>query len=384
MNLGQGRPYQILYLHHTGRFAGAENSLLHLATHLDRSLFDPLFLCPSAGEFPERLATQGIPVIHHEFGSNSQLLRLAYSLAAIHRVIRERHVALLHANGPQTNVPAGIAGRLSGVPVLWHARNCLRPGMIDIDRITGSLPDRIICNSDAIRSRFLGGLTEKKSLTIRNSVDLVDFDPGASGLSIRQEFGIPVEAKVLGMTSRLSREKGQHILLDAVALLKRRFSDLFVLLVGDPIFADDAEAPRCLREMAERLGISGRVLFTGFRRDVPRLYGAMDIFVLATDAEPCGRVLIEAMAMAKPVIGTDNGGTPEIVVEGVTGLLFPYGDAKTLSEKIAWLLERPEEIARMGMAGRRRVEEHFTIERYMKKTQRVYLEVLEGDRAARR
>jgi len=384
MNSLQSRSYPILYLHHTGRFAGAENSLLHLATHLDRSRFSPLFLCPSVGEFPDRLASRGVPVIHHEFGSNSQPLRLVQSLVEIRRVIRERQIALLHANGPQTNVPAGIVGRLLGVPVVWHARNCLRPGMVDIDRMTGFLPDRIICNSDAIRSRFLGGLTEKKSLTILNSVDLADFDPELRGPSLRQELGIPVASKVLGMTSRLSREKGQQTLLEAVALLKGRFPDLYVLLVGDSIFTEDEDVPRSLREMADRLGISERVLFTGFRRDVPRLYGAMDIFILATDAEPCGRVLFEAMAMARPVIGTENGGTPEIVVDGETGLLFPYGDAATLSERITRLLEQPAEMARMGAAGRRRVEEHFTIDRYMEKTQRVYLELLEGDRAPRR
>jgi glycosyltransferase involved in cell wall biosynthesis len=375
-------PYRVLYLHHTGQFAGAENSLLHLATHLDKSWFSPLFMSPSVGEFPERLFERGIPVIHHEFGANSQVLLLMKTLVKLRKVIREQRIALLHANGPQTNVPAGIIGRLLGLPVIWHARNCLRPGMIDIDRIMGWLPNRIICNSNAIRARFLGGLTEKKSLTILNSVDLVDFEPTTSTSSLRQELGIPKGAMVLGMTSRLSREKGQHTLLEAVALLKGRFPDLFVLLVGDPIFAEDADVPETLRQLSDRLGISGRVIFTGFRRDVPRLYAAMDIFVLATDAEPCGRVLFEAMAMGKPVIGTDNGGTPEIVVDRVTGLLFPFGDAKGLSERIGWLLERPAEMARMGIAGRRRVEENFTIERYMEKTQKVYLELLEGDHAS--
>ena len=379
-----GRPYCILYLHHTGQFAGAENSLLHLATHLDRSLFFPVFLCPSAGDFPKRLHEKSISVIHHEFGANSQISRLMRTLLDLGKVIRDQRIALLHANGPQTNVPAGIMGRLLSIPVVWHARNCLRPGMIDIDRMMGFLPDRIICNSDAVRARFLGGLTEIKSLTVLNSVDLADFEPTTSAPSLRQELGIPIRANVLGMTSRLSQEKGQHTLLEAVALLKERFPNLFVLLVGDHIFAEDAKFPKSLRQMADRLGISGRVIFTGFRRDVPRLYAAMDVFILATDLEACGRVLFEAMAMGKPVIGTDNGGTPEIVVDRVTGLLFPYGDAKGLSEKIAWLLEHPAEMARMGIAGRRRVEENFTIEQYMEKTQKVYLELLEGGRASRR
>ena len=368
----------ILYLHHTGRFAGAENSLLHLAAHLDKSLFTPLFICPGDGEFPRRLRERGITVIPHDFGANRQPLRLVKSLFFLHTIILREDIALLHANGPQTNIPAGIIGKLMGIPVVWHARNCLRPGMVDIDRTMGFLPSRIISNSEAIRSRFRGGITEKKSLTIINSVDLIDFYPHFSKLSIRQELGIPDEANVIGMTSRLSREKGQHILLEACALLKNRFPEIFILLIGDPIFSEDSGFPAAIQNMADRLGISKRLLFTGFRRDVYRLYAAMDIFVLATDAEPCGRVLLEAMAMGKPVIGTDNGGTPEIVVDGETGLLFPYGDARALADRISWLLERPEDIFRMGQAGRRRIEAHFTIEQYMEKTQRVYLELLEG------
>lgn len=375
------KPYHILYLHHTGRFAGAENSLLHLATHLAKSFFTPIFICPGDGEFPRRLRERGIAVIPHEFGANRQLILLLKSLYFLLTVIRREGIALLHANGPQTNIPAGIAGRMMGVPVVWHARNCLREGMVDIDRLTGFLPQRIICNSEAIRSRFLGGITEKKSLTIINSVDLADFDPHQSGLSIRKELGIPDEAIVIGMTSRLSREKGQHTLLEACALLKDHFQDIFILLIGDPIFNEDKDVPTSLQNMADRLGISKRLLFTGFRRDVYRLYAAMDIFVLATDAEPCGRVLFEAMAMGKPVIGTDNGGTPEIVAKGETGLLFPYGDARALADKIGWLLERPDEMIRMGQAGRRRIEAHFTIEQYMEKTQKVYLDLLEGNDA---
>jgi len=374
------RPYRILYLHHTGHFAGAENSLLHLATHLDRSMFTPLFLCPAIGEFPHRLLEKGIPVIHHEFGDNRQLFRLIKSLIVLYGIIRKERISLLHANGPQTNIPAGIMGRLFGIPVVWHARNCLRPDMIDIDRLTGFLPHRIICNSDAIRSRFLSGITERKSLTIINSVDLNDFEGISNAISLRKELGIPNEGKVIGMTSRLSREKGQDTLLEAVAILKNRFPGLFVLIVGDHVFADDAEFPDYLCRLAERLGISKRVIFTGFQRDVIQFYGIMNIFVLATDAEPCGRVLFEAMAMGKPVIGTNNGGTPEIVIDGKTGLLFSYGHAEGLAEKIAWLLDRPEEMNRMGWAGRRRIEENFTIEKYMEKTQSVYMELLEGKR----
>jgi glycosyltransferase involved in cell wall biosynthesis len=377
-------PYRILYLHHTGQFAGAENSLLHLATHLDRSLFFPVFMCPSIGDFPKRLREKGISVIHHEFGANSQILRLMRTLVDLRKVIREQRIALLHANGPQTNVPAGIIGRFLGLSVIWHTRNCLRQGMIDIDRMTGFLPDRIICNSEAVRSRFLGGRVEKKTVTILNSIDLSDYDTSISGESVRDLWGIPRTAKVVGIVGRLGHEKGHQTLIQALGRLKQKFPDLWLLVVGGHVFEEDSGLPDSLKKMVKDLGVEDRVVFTGHQDHVQPFYAALDVFILATDLEACGRVLFEAMAMGKPVIGTGNGGTPEIVVDRVTGLLFPYGDVEALSERIAWLLERPAEMARMGISGRRRVEENFTIERYMEKTQKVYLELLEGDRAPRR
>ena len=378
------QPYRILYLHHTGQFAGAENSLLHLATHLDKSLFSPVFMCPSAGEFPQRLRERNIPVIHHEFGANAQLLSLIKTLLFLRRIIHEQRISLLHANGPQTNVPAGIMGRLLGIPVVWHARNCLRPGMIDIDRLMGFLPKRIICNSEAVRSRFIGGKVEDKTFTILNSVDLLDYDLPASGSSLRDHWGIPREAKVVGMIGRLGHEKGHETLIRALAILKDKFPDLWLLIVGGHIFTEDQWIPDILKKTSQDLGVGGRIVFTGHQNHVQPFYASLDIFVLATDLEACGRVLFEAMAMGKPVIATDNGGTPEIVIEGETGLLFPYGDAEALSKKITWLLERPDEMTRMGLAGRRRIEENFTIEKFIEKTQQVYLELLEGKDALRR
>ena len=371
-------PYNILYLHHTGKFAGAENSLLHLATHLNLSIFSPFFLCPAVGEFPHRLTKNKIPVIHHEFGTNAQIFRMMRSLFVLKEVILKHHIALIHANGPQTNIPAGIAGRMMGVPVVWHARNCLREGMVDIDRLTGFLPQRIICNSEAVRGRFIGSALGEKSLTILNSISLSDYDPGLSGRIVKDVWKIPAKARVVGMIGRLGYEKGHQTLLEAMKILSKGFPDLWVLMVGGHVFDDDQRIPERLREVAANLGLSDRVVFTGHQDNVVPFYAALDIFVLATDLEACGRVLFEAMAMGKPVIGTDNGGTPEIVVEGETGLLFPYGDARALADKISRLLECPEEMSRMGQAGRRRIEENFTIERYMEKTQRVYMELLEG------
>ena len=376
-------PYPILYLHHTGQFSGAENSLLHLTVNLKREKFTPIFLCPDRGEFPRRLSASGIRVFPHNFGRVRNLLNIINSMRKIFFIARRYGVKLLHSNGPQTNLPAGLVGRILGIPVVWHARNLLKPGMIDIDRKTGFLPHKIICNSEAIKMRFMVPRIEQKAIKIVNSVDLADYDLTISSSRIREMFGIPPDALVVGMTSRLGSDKGHLTLLKAVAMLKDQYPNIWVLIVGDNVFEIDAWVPEFLKNEAKELGIADRVIFAGFRRDVPQLYAGMDIFVLGTDAEPCGRVIFEAMAMAKPVVGTNNGGTAEIVVDGETGYLYRYGKPQELAAKLESLFSNPQLISRMGRKGRKRVEENFTIEKYVEKTQKEYLKLI-GENFANR
>jgi len=376
---GKINPYPILYLHHTGHFGGAENSLLHLVARLDSDLFYPIFLCPLEGEFAERLVEMGVQVIPNDFGRLREIGKLAKSIKTTCMVGRSNSVALIHSNGPQTNIPGGLAGRLLNIPTIWHARTLLKAGMIDTDKILGFLPKRIICNSEAVRSRFVGGIAESIAVTIINCVDLKDFDNSLSKRTVRREMNIPQDAKVVGITGRLSMEKGQATLLETAALLKDRFPDLWVLIVGGHVFEPDAWVPGFLEREARELGIADRVVFTGFRKDVNRLYAAMDIFVLGTDGEACGRVIFEAMAMSIPVIGTDNGGTPEIILNGKTGYLYKYGEDEELAEKIAWLFDNPDLMKKMGDTGRKRIEENFTIDKYIEKTQRIYLSLIEAN-----
>ncbi len=371
---------QILYLHHTGKFSGAENSLIHLVKNLDGKKFNPFFLCPGKGEFPKRLSERRVPIIQHNFGRNSEIHKVFRSILKICRTVHQHKIALLHSNGPQTNIPAGIAGRLMGIPVIWHERNLLKNGMIDLDRLTDFLPNRIICNSEAIRARFKNSKSEKISKTIMNGVDLKNFDPSMPSCEVRKEFKIPSKAKVVGMTSRLGKDKGQDRLLEAVAHLTNRYPNLWILIVGGNVFEDDDDVPDYFKGKASDLGISERTIFTGFRNDVYRLYAAMDIFVMGTDAEPCGRVIFEAMAMKKPVVGTNSGGTPEIVINGETGLLFDYGNTEELASKIDYLLHNPKVSKRMGNAGRTRIEDNFTIDKNVNGIQKEYFTLLEVEK----
>jgi glycosyltransferase involved in cell wall biosynthesis len=323
------------------------------------------------------LTKNKITIVPHEFGRNRDFLNLLKSTSKICQVVRSSGIDLIHSNGPQTNIPAGLAGRRLNIPVIWHARNLLIKNAVDIDKYAGFLPKKILCNSDAIRARFKNSMARKIAVTVHNGVDMDDYDLKIQSSKIREEFGIPTTAKVLGMSSRLGKDKGHFTLLKAVARLKDRYPDIWIFIVGGNVFEEDIDVPNFLRDKAFELGVEKKTIFTGFRSDVYRLYSVMDIFILATDAEPCGRVLFEAMAMKKPVVGTNNGGTPEIVVDGETGCLFKYDDDEDLARKIDYLLSNKGLIEKMGNAGRKRVKENFTIEKNVCKIEREYLQLLE-------
>ncbi|PIU68061.1 MAG: glycosyltransferase family 1 protein, partial [Armatimonadetes bacterium CG07_land_8_20_14_0_80_40_9] len=142
------------------------------------------------------------------------------------------------------------------------------------------------------------------------------------------------------------------------------------LIVGDGPLREE------LKEQSKDLGIEDEVTFTGSRQDIPEIMAALDIFVLTSIKEHFGRVVIEAMACGKPVIATNSGAVPEIVEDKVTGILVPPEDSEKLAEAIIELLEDKEKAKEMGIAGRKRVEELFSIEKHTRQIEEVYLSLL--------
>ncbi len=129
--------------------------------------------------------------------------------------------------------------------------------------------------------------------------------------------------------------------------------------------------------MSVAKGIDKKTIFTGFRRDIPQLIASMDVVVLPSAIDACSRVLLESMAMQKPLVATNAGGTPEIVQDGITGFLVKPKDPSGMAKCIMKLLQNKSLSEQYGKAGRKRVEEMFTIERNIEETEKVYLELLD-------
>ena len=163
--------------------------------------------------------------------------------------------------------------------------------------------------------------------------------------------------------------------MESAKIILRDFKNVRFLIVGGAFNHPSLEGS--LYEMSVEKGIDKKTIFTGFRRDIPQILASMDVVVLPSGIDACSRVLFEAMAMRRPLVATNVGGTPEVVQEGVTGLLIKPGDSSEMAKCIMELLNNKGLAEQYGNAGRKRVEAMFTIERNIKETENVYLELLD-------
>ena len=369
--------YTILYLHEAAQVSGAENSLLNLVRMIDRNTFNPVFACPDTGPFASKISGSGVKVHPITFPAVRRMAGVASTVRRLCMIVEKEGVDLIHSNSIRTHIYAAITGKFKKIPVVWHQRNLLIDELADPDRILSFIPDRIICNSHAVAKRFVvNGRLPEKVIVIYNGVDTNIFRPRIDRGDIRRKLGIAAGEIVVGIASRFHPNKGHAVFFEAASILKASGLYCKFLVAGDAVFENTRYMEKRLRDIVAGLGIEDRVIFAGFREDMPEVYAAMDIFVLTSEIEACARVIIEAMSSGLPVVGTDSGGTPEIIQGAVTGFMIKPRDARALADKIAYLVNNPAVAKEMGATGRRRVEEHFSIEKNARQTESAYLEIL--------
>jgi len=258
---------------------------------------------------------------------------------------------LIHANNQKGFVVAAIARFLGGSPVVWHLHDILTADIFSATnrRISVTLANwfatRVIVNSQATADAFIAAGGNRRLLrTVYNGFDSKKFDQvNDNQATLREELGIPRNRPLIGMFSRLSYWKGQHILLEAAS----QIPDVHVLLVGDALFGE-AEYMEKLKNIASQESLQGRVHWLGFRQDIPALMKACDAIAhCSTAPEPFGRVIVEAQLSKRPAIATLGGGTSEIITNGVTGLLIPPNDPQLLAAAMQQIFSDREATQKM-------------------------------------
>lgn len=350
---------------------GGELSMLGFIEGLDRSRWAPRLVIPAEGEVAARARAAGCPtdVVALPGWRRPSAANLA-SVVRLRRAASNAGAALLHANGSRAMVYAGLAGRLAKIPVIWHVRVADRDRVLD--RVLFRLASRVVVTSTAVGRRFAWA-TRDAVRRIPNGVDVARFAPRPARADLRCALGVPDGAPVVVSVGRFVAYKGYEYLLDAAASV----DGAHWLLAGDGALRAALEA------RAQALGIAARVHFLGWRDDVGDLLALADVVVMPSLGEHFGRLLIEAMAMARPVVATDAGGVPEIVVPGSTGLLVPPGRADALADAVRSLLAAPGRAAALGQAGRLRAEREFSLTRHVHDIEALYAELDGGSESAR-
>lgn len=380
---------RVAYVDHTAQFGGAEIALMGLLKQLDRPRWDPLVGLGAAGPLRNWLIANRVNVevlcLPSALSSVRQsnvtmavalsplrLRSVAEYSVSLARFFRRNKIGLVHANSLPSCILAGIAGRLARVPTVWQVHSVVAQPMVSklgvqlMRQLAGWLPRHIICNSEVTAAAF--DVNPDAVSVIPCGVDSTRFAPNQR-----------VEAKGtqrIGMVSRLSPIKGQHVFLRAAQQVGEQNRSARFVLAGTALFGEDVYEAE-IREVASEGALAGRVEMLGFVTDVSALIQTLDVIVQPSTApEGFGQIVVEAMMCAKPVIASAAGGSAELIQDGITGRLVPPGDPTALADAICDVLAHPAQAAEMGRRAREKALERYDIRKTTRAIEDVYSRVL--------
>lgn len=363
-----GRPLTVLTVITPARYSGAERMAVYLADGLQQRGHRVVFATKPNDRLLAALRERNIEgralPISGKFNMASPFI-LAWEAARIGADLIHTHLSTAAWLG-------AWAAKIVGIPSIAsvHALNA---------KACFGLADMLAACSRGVAEHLIAqGVSPSVIRILYNGVYPEQFEGLPGRAQMRAALDLPPDAPVIGEVAHLSPRKGQRYLVEATALLRRRWPDLVCLLVGEG--AERAALERRVRE----LGLEDAVRLTGYRPDAPAVMQAMDVVVLPSVAiEGLGVALIEAAFLGKPVVGSDAPGIREVMVDGETGLLAPPGDAQGLAASIEKLLSDRELARRMGEAGRERARNLFTVDRMAVEAEALYRELLD-DSSVRR
>jgi glycosyltransferase involved in cell wall biosynthesis len=349
---------------------GAERLAVQVAARLDRDRFESILCASRRTDEPlldQELAEAGVEVL--ALGRRSKLDLLAWRP----QVRRLAEVDVVHAHMFGSNVWGTVLGRLKHVPVVvahehtWSFEGQPLRRLLDRE-LVGRFADAFIAVAEEDRRKMIEveGVDPDTIRLIPNGIP--DPEPG-DGAAVRHELGIGKDAPVIGVVCELRAQKALEVLFASAARLRQEFPELRVLVAGDgPERAN-------LEQEARRLDLDGTVQLLGIRRDVPALLDALDVAVLSSDYEGSPLSVMEYMAAGKPVVSTRVGGVPELVQDGVHGLLVEPRDPDALARAIRRLLLDPAEATRLGEHGRERQQRELSLDAMVRKIEDLYEEL---------
>jgi glycosyltransferase involved in cell wall biosynthesis len=372
---------RVLFFSRVPKIGGGETSLLAILKDLDRAEVEPVFAAVEPGPLSEAVGDLGITVRYCgpapkgllSISAKSLLEKAAYVLGAIpalmrlHRILITEHIDIAHANEALEAAFLWLPCKLAGVPLIWTVRNIF--SMRPLYKFLYYRSAAVMAVSSAAAAPLVP--FENRKSDRGKKLRLI-----YEGIDLPASFDAPFKSRpfTAAIIGRLSPDKGQELFMKAAALVSAKNQDLRFLVAGDTHLGDP-DYSEYLKEMVQKFGLTERVGFTGFVPDIWEFLEKIDMVVMACPIEAFGRVTIEAMAVGRPVIGINAGGTAEIVLPGKTGLLIE-NDHQELARAMLELAGDPQAAVKMGQAGRRRAEEVFSIQNMINGIMEMYRDVM--------
>jgi glycosyltransferase involved in cell wall biosynthesis len=389
-------PREIVFVEVASHMSGVEFSTLYLVQRLDLALWRALVICPTEGDLPTRCRDAGVEVAivprPHFFSTSAHIgeltiinpMAILFNLGAMWlaaRTLRQflwaRQPSLLVTKGLLAQFYGGLAARWTKIPCVWHVQDRVSdragPLFAWVLALAGRVLAReIIVDADSIASQLQSFISVEHLHVIWNGVDTREFSPCVDGRAVRAEWGARADELLVGVIGRLTAWKGQHILLEAFQQVAADYPQLRMVIVGSSLFDSDAYARR-LRSDVTRMGLTQRVIFAGFRWDMPQVLAALDVIAhtsLEKDSTPLA--VVSAMAAGKPIVCSRVDGTAQLFDDGADGLLVPAGDADALARQLSRLLSDASLRQRLGQAARAKAERALSVEQFARSCESVF------------
>lgn len=372
----------ILYLSDTGNIiGGGEFSLLAKLENIDRLEFRPFLAAPVEGSLTEAAKGLRVPLRIIPYKKVSNPFNIFSSFRVIRQIkdiILKDGIQLVHTNSSGGFAFLGaVAAGIMKKPFIWHVRTNIPEYFYDW--LMGAFSTRVIIISESTRDRIRDTVAANKILLIYNGLNLDKFY-AVGGQAFRKEIGYSDDDLLVGSVGRYHPIKGYNYFIRAAYDVAKAKPKAKFCIVGLKQEGDDKHFI-ALKRLVKKLGLADKLVFLFNREDVARIISAFDVFVIPSLREPFGRVVIEAMACEKPVVGFNNGGVPEIVVDGKTGFLVPPYRTEIMAEKIITLLNDRQLNSEFGRQGKIRVQQTFDIKSDMLRVAELYRELISEDRS---
>lgn len=381
---------KILFYNHQGKISGAERMILLILKRLNRSVFEPVMVCPETNGMSSETQKLDVPFrpidqLEARFTMRPDKL-LFYLISFIKTIwqlraeIKTNQPDLIHAVSTRSGLAATMASTGMKIPVIWHLHDELpRHPLSTLIRIFAACFGHIhlMPVSEATGKSFRGRLLQifgkrLQETVIHNGIELENFkfDPENRG-RIRNQLGLSEGEMVFGIVGQITPRKGQWEFLRTFAKLQKELPST-LLIVGAPVFNQDEIYLEELEQTVRDLGIETSVKFLGARRDVSAVMQALDALVINSRSEALVLVAIEAMACRTPVVATDVGGTREIIAHKKNGWLVPFGDEGALIEALMTIGKDPDLRRRFAEESEKIATSRLSAEHFISRVEEFY------------